>query len=274
VNTFNKLWMATAITLLVAGPAYPQSKNDILLLNKDVLDLKNAMNQLQQSMDQKNAAMQGLLEQIYDQVNSMAGSIQKINQTVESVNTRTDKASADFRTQMTALSTKVNELSDTVSALRSQFSGLSQQITTMNTTTEALPGIDESWRNAYGDVALFGNYELGLQELADFEAKYPNDPRVAQAQILKGDAYRALQKYDQAIIEYDTFLQKYPDNEHTTDALYKKGLAQIEVDPKAATATLNLIITKYKGSPEATLAQQKLREIAGARGRRGPGRQQ
>jgi TolA-binding protein len=273
VNSLNKLWLATAITLLVAGPAYPQSK-EILLLNKDVLDLKNALNQLQISTDQKNAAMQSLLEKIYDQVNGMAGSIQKINQTVESVNTRADKSNADLHAQMSALTTKVNELSDTVSAVRSQLSGLSQQITTMKTTTETLPGIDESWRNAYGDVTLFGNYELGLQELADFEAKYPNDPRTAYAQVLKGDAYRALQKYDQAIIEYDTFLQKYPQDEHTSEALYKKGLAQIEVDPKAATTTLNLIISKYKSSPEATLAQQKLKEIAGARGRRGPGRQQ
>src|SRR5262249_38082256 len=150
---------------------------------------------------------------------------------------------------ISTLNTRVNEMSDNVTAIRSQLGGVSQQITSMK--TEPLPGPDDSWRAASLDVTV-GNYELALQELQDFQAKYPNDSRAAKAQLYKGDVLLAQKKYEPAIIEYDTFLQKYPENEDTKSALYKKGLAQLETNPKDATATLQQVVSKYKGTVEAT----------------------
>jgi TolA-binding protein len=274
VNTLNKLTLLTVVIVLVVGstyPAYPQSK-ELIQLQRDVLDLKNTLNGMQASVDQKNQAILALVEKITDQVNSLAGSIQKVNQTVDNVNTHTDKSTTDVRGQIQTLTTKVNDLTDSVAAIRSQLSGLSQQMTAQK--TEPLAGPDDSWRAASLDMTV-GNYDLAIQELSDFQNKYPTDTRSAKAQLFKGNALFAQKKWDPAIIEYDTFLQKYPENDDTKTALYKKGLAQAETDPKAATATLQQVVTKYKGTVEATDAQNKLKELAtaGARGRRGPGRQ-
>ena len=269
MNTFNKLLVLAVVAAAMTGPAYPQNR-DIILLQKDMIELKNSILQLQTTFDQKNSATLSLVEKIFDQVNGLAGNMQKVSQAVEAVNTHTDKSAADLKTQMNGFGTRINELSDTVAALRSQLSGVSQQITTMKTTAEPLPNAEESWRTANFDIQI-GNYELALQELAEFQVKYPTDPRTAKAQIAKGDALMGMKKFDQAIIEFDTYLQKYPGSEEISLALYKKGLAQIEIDPKAATATFQSLITKYPSSAEATLAKQKIQQI-GARGRRGPDR--
>ncbi len=271
MSTTNKLLLAVVVVLLMTGPAYPQNR-DMLQLQKDVLDLKNAVSQMQSSFDQNNQALKSLVEKVFDQVNGLAGNIQKINQTVDAVNAHTDRSSAELKNTISALATKVSDLAETVAAVRSQLSGLSSQITTMNTKTEALPNADETWRAARLDVTV-GNWDLALQELAEFQAKYPNDPRSAEAQILKGDALEAQKKHDQAIIEYDLFLQKFPENDKTSLALFKKGLAQVEANDRNALATLQQVVAKYPKSQEAPLAQAKIKELsaAGARGRRGPG---
>lgn len=269
MKTFNKWIAIVPVIILVgmmAGPAYPQNR-DILQLDRDVLDLKNQINQLQTTMQEKNQAILSLVEKMSDQVNGLTGSVQKIDQTVENVNSHTDKSSADLRTLVGTLTQKLNDLTDNVSAIRSQLGGVSQQITAMK--TEPLPGPDDNWRTASSDVSV-GNYDLAIQELSDFQNKYPNDPRSAKAQILKGDALAAEKKYEQAVIEYDTFLQKNPESDDTRTALYKKGLAQAEIDPKAATATLQQVVTKYKGTVEAINAQAKLKELAAPAARRPP----
>jgi TolA-binding protein len=206
-----------------------------------------------------------------DQMNSLAGAIQKVDQTVENVNSHTDKSATELKGLLGTLNQRVGDLSDNVAAVRAQLSGVSQQVTAMK--TEPLPGPDESWRSANLDYTV-GNYDLAIQELNDFQAKYPNDPRSAKAQILKGDSLAAQKKYEPAVIEYDTFLQKYPENEDTKTALYKKGLALTASDPKAAVAIFQQVVTKYKGTVEATDAQARLKDLqTGARGKRGPGRQ-
>jgi TolA-binding protein len=269
MKTFNKICAVVAVLVvfgLMAGPAYPQSR-ELLQLQRDVLDLKNTVNQIQASMDEKNQAILSLVEKMTDQVNGLTGNVSKINSTVDNVNSHTDKSSADLRALVTTLTQKLNDLTDNVAAIRSQLSGVSQQITAAK--TEPLPGPDDNWRAANLDLTV-GNYDLAIQELSDFQNKYPSDPRAGQAQILKGDALAGEKKYDQAVIEYDTFLQKYPESDDTRRALYKKGLAQAESDPKAATATLQQVVNKYKGTVEAANAQAKLKELAAPATRKPP----
>ncbi len=256
--------------MIMTGPAYPQNR-DIILLQKDMIELKNSMSQLQATVDQKNTAVLSLVEKIFDQVNGLGGNVQKLGQAVDAVNGHTDKSAADLKTQMSGFSAKITELSDTVAALRSQLSSVSQQITTIKNTAEPLPSLDETWRTAYLDLTS-GNYDLALQEFAEFIAKYPNDPRAPRAQIYKAQCLFESKKFEQAIVEYDTFLQKYPESEDTKTALYKKGLAQSEINDPKAQATLQSVVAKYPNSVEATNAKQKLQQL-GARGRRGPGRQ-
>ena len=114
MSTTNKFLLAIVLLLIIAGPAYPQNR-ELIQLQRDVLDLKNTVNQLQSSTDQKNQAILSLVEKIADQVNGLAGNVQKM---ADSVNSHTDKSAADLHGIIATLNNRVNELADNVIAIR------------------------------------------------------------------------------------------------------------------------------------------------------------
>ena len=269
MTTTNKVLTAAILVLLTAGPAYPQKK-ELLQLQNDVINLQQKVNQLQASVDEKNRILQTLVEKIADTVSGLNGNITRINQTVDGVNSHTDRSVTELKGLITTMSGRVTELADGLQGVKSQLSGVSQQITAVKTTSEALPSADESWRTAIADIYA-RNYDLAISELADFQAKYPGDPRSIEIFIYRGNIYFDQKRFDQALIEYDSFLQKAPESDNTKTALYKKGLTQLELnDSKSATATFTQVQKQYPNSVEGTNAAQKLKDIAaaGARGRR------
>lgn len=256
-----QLLMAGLLIVMVAGPAYPQKNKETLQLQADVIRLSQQMNQLQTSVDQNNAVIKGLVEKMADQVNSLAGGMQRITQTVDGVKTQSDKTSNELRTILNNLHNNMTEIQETLSATRSQLNSISQQVTTMKTTVEPLAGPEDLMRTASVDYVA-GNYDLAISGYKEFLTKYPSDPRAPEAQLSMGNALFNQKKYDQAVIEYDLFLQKYPQSDKTVSALYKKGLAQAEQNqPQQAVATLNLVVKQFPNTSEASNAQAKIREL-------------
>lgn len=261
-----KLIMASLLILLAGGPAYPQKK-EIMQLQVDMIDLKQRLNELQTSSDQKNAALRSLVEKIADQVNSLAGGMQKITQAVDGMKTQNDKTSAELRSILNGLHANMTDLQESFSATRGQINSLSQQVTSMKTTVEPLAGPEDLIRTAMVDY-LAGNYDLAISGFREFLSKHGNDPRAPDAQLTVGEALYNQKKYDQAVIEYDLFLQKYPQNDKTRTALYKKGLALAEQNqPQQAISVLNQVIKQFPNTSEAANAQIKVRDLTAAQRR-------
>lgn len=253
---------------LMAAPAFPQKK-EMLQLQADMIRLSQQVTQLQTSVDQNNAALKSLVEKVADQVNGvaagLAAGLQKINQAVDNLKAQDDKTSGELRVILTNLNNNVNELQEGLSSIRTQVVSVSQQITSMKTTTEPLAGPDDIMRTAMVDY-LAGNYDLAVGGFQEFLTKYPNDPRAADAQLSRGEAYFNQKKFDLAVIEYDLFLQKYAGHDKTKTALYKKGLALVEQNqPQQALTILNQVLKDFPNTSEAANAQAKIRELGGAR---------
>ena len=118
-------------------------------------------------------------------------------------------------------------------------------------------------RIAFADF-LAGNYELAMEGFKEYIDNFPTSPRAAEAQLSIGDSYYNQQKFEQAIIEYDFLLQKYPDSDKTVGALYKKGLALAAMDQTQDALTyLRQVVSDYPDSAEAVSAQQKIDELGG-----------
>ena len=255
-----KLFAAALLIVVMAGPAYPQRK-ETLQLQADMIDLKNRVNELQTSVDRNDAALKGLVEKMSDQVNSLAGGIQKITQAVDTVKTQGDKSSSELRVILTQLNTSMNDLQEGLSAVRSQIGSVSQQVREMKITAEPLAGPNDIWRSAVVD-ALTGNYDLAIGGYKEFLSKYPNDPRAAEAQLSIADALFSQKKYEQALTDYDLFLQKYPGHDKSSAALLKKGLALAEQNqPQLAIAALQQVVKEFPKTSEAEAAQSKIKEL-------------
>lgn len=264
------LWIGLLIVLSVV-PAYPQNR-DILQLQKDMIEVQTRVRQLQTTVDQDDAVLKGLMEKMTDQVNTLAGSLQKINQSIDSLNTKGDAATRDLRVGIGTLNATVKEMEEGLSSARAQINAISREIASLKTTSTPLESADELWRSANVDYTV-GNYDLAISGFQEFLSKYPTDPRGADAQLRIGDAQFAEKKYDLALTQYDIVLQKYPDSDKTKTALLKKGLAQAETNQPQASTTLNEVVKKFPGTSEASTASAKLREMQGAGQRRTtPGR--
>ena len=269
-----RMKLSTAVLLIVfaAGPAYPQKNKELLQLQADMIELQQRVRQIQTSVDQNNAALKGLLEKMTDQVNTLAGGMQRISQSIDGLKTQGDATTREVRAILPGLNGALNELQEGMSSIRSQIGGVSSELRTLKTTAEPLAGPNDLWRTAYVDYSA-GNYDLAISGVQEFLSKYPNDPRAPDGHLLIGDTLAALKKYDQAIPEYDFVLQKYPESDKSRTALLKKGLALAETNqPQQAIATLNEVVKRFPNTSEATSAQAKLRELQPAQRPKTPAR--
>ena len=260
MNTRMKFMMAILLIVIASGPAYPENK-DLLQLNADILLLKQQVKQIQTTLDQNDAALKSLVEKMADQVNTLAGGMQKINQTVDGLKNQDDSSTKEMRTILTNLNSAMSDLQDGMQSVRSQVNSLSQQMTSMKTTSQPLERPDDLWRGAYADYSA-GNWDLAVGDLQDFLTKNPTDTRAPQAHLLIGESLAAQKKYDQALNEYDIVLQKYAESDTSKTALLHKGyaLADTNQTPQAI-STLKDVVDKYPNTPEAGAATNRLKEL-------------
>jgi len=255
-----KLVAAGLFVLLTAGLAYPQKK-EILQLTADMIMLQQQMKQLQTSVDQNNAVLKGIVEKMADQVNGLAGGMDRVGKAVDTVKTQDDKSTSEVRLILTNLNTDIKELQETLSSVRTQLNSVSQQVTTMKTTSEPLASPEDLMRTAAAD-ALAGNYDLAASGYMEFIQKYPDHARAAEAHLGLGDTFMNQKKFDQAVPEYDFYLQKYPESDKTGTALYKKGLALVEQNqPQQAITIFNDVQKRFPNTTEALSAQAEIRKL-------------
>ncbi len=266
-----KNWFLAGLLLVFgAGPVSSQNK-DIIRLQADLITLQQQVKQIQSSIDQNNSVIKALVEKIADQVNTLSGGFQKVNQALDQavggLRNQNDTSAKEMRTTLSNLNSRVGEVQEGLSSVRAQINSLSKQVTTIKTSSETLPGPNDLWKSAM--LSLYsGLYDLAVGDFQEFLSKNPNDPRAPEAHLRIGDAYFNQKKYEQAVTEYDFVLQKYPESDTSRAALLKKGLALAEHDTPQAITTLNEVVKKFPNTSEASSAQTKLRELQPAPARR------
>lgn len=274
--------VACIALLLISGPASAKD-NDIIQLQADVLKLQQTVQKLQDSVDAKNALVVSQVEKIADQVNNLGPTLKAINDLVGTI--RTDNATAagtsvksvtDTRDALVPLITDIQKsvggLKESVTGLNNQMKSLSEQVASMKPASEPLPtckdykqGADRSFNSNYLDDAVSG--------YRDFLKNCAGDARAPEVQFQVAESYYLMKKFDQAVTEYDIFLQKNPSNDKTASALLRKGLAHLELKqtPEAKKA-LTSVTTDFPGTPEAASAAAKLKELGAAAPAPAPGR--
>ena len=250
--------------LVAASPAQAQRK-EIIQLQADIIRLTQQVTEIQRSLDDRNTVVQNLVEQLYDQVVSLVATVDRITGTLNDVQVSNDRLSGEMRVLMSNLRDDVEIMDRSLGDLRGEVNGMAQQLTTMQTTTEQLESPEGLMRLAVTDF-LAGNYELATEGFREYLDSFPASTRAAEAQLYMGDTHFNQREYDQAIIEYDLLLQKYPNSDKKVTALYKKGLALAELDETEDALTyLRRVVSDFPDSTEATSAQEKIDDLTGDR---------
>lgn len=107
-----------------------------------------------------------------------------------------------------------------------------------------------------------GKYEQAIVELQEFLKKYPNSEHAANAQYWLGEAFYVQHRYDVALIEFERAVTRYPTSPKFSDAMLKFGLTQYELGAwEKSSHALNEVVTKFPNTSQAQLAKQRLEQI-------------
>ncbi|HLH40285.1 MAG TPA: tetratricopeptide repeat protein [Bryobacteraceae bacterium] len=286
-----RLKFLTACLILLAGPvALPgQKKEDILEIQRDVALLQDQVRQLQKSQDDKMAALQSMLQQTVDVSNKLTAGLSSLQRQIDqrlsseqtqlvapvaTLGAKVDQMSSDFSSvatnveelvrRMAALDTKLNDISQAVRTLSAPPTPPAPAAGAAATGAAGAPAIsaETSYNNAYRDYNK-GQFDLALQEFADYVKNFPDTADAPTAQYYIGYIYfNSGTNYADAAKAFDDVLERWPENPKTADAMYYKGVALQKLGQKTAAAkTLKDYIAKYPRGEHVEQAHRDLRAM-------------
>lgn len=263
MKTSTKLLLVSFLGLALLAPsAYPQQTKDQLnSLMTDSINLKNSVIKLQESSDQKNAEIVRLLNETLSRFAAIESSVKKLSDSLASTMKANDEKHArDLQTTREALDALKKNLDEGMVSMSGQLRGLERQIA--NTKQEIpLPAASDVFNRAYSQLTQ-GFYDDAIGEFREFIKNHTDPARVPAAQFYIGQAYFDQRKFDQAVVQFDMLLEKYPNSDRKCLALYRKGQALVELgDIPKAQAVLQDVSKSCTGTMEATNAANDLKSL-------------
>src|SRR5581483_88544 len=284
------------IPLMLLVPAIaPAVSKEMQELMRDVALLQQQVKDLQQAQDTKFAALTVMVQQTLDNATKAntavavleSGLTRQVGEQVRGV----AAASATVGSKVDSMSSDVQSLRATVEDITSRLGRLQQQLVDMNKAvqtvcappapppaapgTSGTPGIPGQpgaqgmaagppsnlppatvlYENATRD-ARGGKYDLALQEYQDYLKYYKDMDYAPNAQYNIGIIHYTQKNLEAALSDFDSVLEKYPDNAKTPDALLMKGKTLVAMGkPTQGASEFRDLIKRFPTSDQATQAK-------------------
>lgn len=100
-----------------------------------------------------------------------------------------------------------------------------------SSTDEDIPYVESPVEQLYNDghnALLAGEYEIAAQKFDEVERQHPYSVWATKSQLMAAFAHYEDEKYDEAVIALDRFIQLHPSNKDVPYATYLKGLSYYE----------------------------------------------
>jgi tol-pal system protein YbgF len=256
--------LCVLISLLCAlSTATAGTKEEIMRLQSDVLQLQNQIRDFEKAFQDKTDGLKSLVVQLNDQVAKSNMYLERVSKTLESQASGAQSTDEKLLQEIRALSGKIDDFGTRISAMAQQISDLKIQSKSLNEggTPGGVPSEDSLYNQAYNDYVA-GNLDLALQGFNAYMSSYPNGKMAAVVQMYIGDYYSRQGKLPQAITAFTRVISDYPGAEQVPGALYKRGRAELaQQESDNAIADFKDIIERFPASPEAELAKSQLRDL-------------
>ena len=270
--------LGAALTLAFALPASAADKETRQMM-ADIRILQEQSQQLQNLL----AAMADAIKSVNSRIDEQTGTNRKLFADQKVI---IDTLANDVR----VVREKVDDNNVRVGSLGQELDALRQSVTALGTARAAAPEGDPfaipadsggapaaappAGAAAVGaspqkllDSAMAdyyaGQYDLAILGLDSYVKTFPQSPQAAFAQAHVGNSQMQLGKYEEAIQAYDTVIRTYPRSSEVPDAYVRKGTALKTLkDTDKAREAFEYVIKNYPDSVAATVAQQRLQELA------------
>lgn len=273
---------------------YDTLRADVNQMRKDYFELRRDLAEARKDSEQTRqqaagAAREESFQAIRESQTALLAQVGEVSKEVQVLRGRFDEnkffmdrtlkeQSTDrelLRSQLAGLEGRVKELSEKVAKL-SDSAASSKPPQESPETKETEPRKDDpkavkeketaeddpvkAYEAAY---SLFEekHYKEAREKLNSFIRKFPRDRRAGNAQFWIAETYFAEKDYEGAILGYEALVKNYTSSEKIPSALYKQGLAFIELgDRKTAKVIFQRLIEKYPDARETDMAKKKLAE--------------
>jgi tol-pal system protein YbgF len=129
--------------------------------------------------------------------------------------------------------------------------------------SEADSDADKLFRGAYMDLTL-GNYDLALQGFKNYLVRFPSAINVVDAHYYLGDSYYQLERYLEAVAEYQVVIREYSSSRFAPPAYLKAGFCYEKLgETQLAERSFRELISRYPRSEEAEQARAALQSPGG-----------
>jgi tol-pal system protein YbgF len=292
---------AVAGSMLSPRPTGAVSK-ELVQLQEDVSQLLQGQQSLRSAIDSNNASTRTLIQQQLDAVNSMNVQMNTLQKSVgeatandsskiDAMATQTQGVSdnlQDVQARVGKLATQMNDIQSTLQTIDGRLAGGPNLVPASSSpvapapapssnlapASEAQPPVatrppgnmsgaasDTLYQNALRDFTT-GKYDLAQQEFSDYVKNYGATDLASNAQFYLGEISYAQGDYKDAVGQYNTVLNNYPQSYKLAAALLKKGMAELELGMKATGARdLKEVVRRFPGTDESRRASAKLKEL-------------
>lgn len=118
---------------------------------------------------------------------------------------------------------------------------------------------DQLYNTAYLDFTR-GKYDVAISEFRRYLVSFSRSDNADNAQYWIGECFYSLGKLDSAEAGFRQVIVGFPSGNKVPAAEYKLGLVYLAQNRKAeATNQFRKVVKEYSGSPEARLAQERLK---------------
>jgi tol-pal system protein YbgF len=106
------------------------------------------------------------------------------------------------------------------------------------------------------------NYSTAVDRFGYLQKKYPHSDLTEPAAYFSASALNELGKYDQAILQYNDLVMRYPKGKYAGEAMLREAQDFVQINDKVdARLTLQKLINDYPGTPQAATANAMMKNL-------------
>lgn len=253
------------LILLSSFPGLAGTKEEIIRLQSDILQLQDQLRILQKRMDENGAVLKSLLEQLNDRVAEANVQMAHLASGLQAQKADAGTTLTQLRQDIQGLSIKWDDTNNRIAALQQGVQENQVRVQSLREVPSGQGGEtmepDQVYSSVYNDY-LMGNHDLAIAGFQDFLANYPDSEYADNASYYLGVCYQEKGRFEQAIQAFDQVINLYPKADKTPPAYYKKALVLAHLQRNTeAIETLKRLATIFPDSQEARLARQELEKL-------------
>lgn len=112
------------------------------------------------------------------------------------------------------------------------------------------------------DAMKSHDYGAAVERFGMIQKKFPHSDLTEPAAYFSASALNEMGKYDQAILQYNDLVMRYPKGKYAGEALLRESQDFVQINDKVdARLTLQKLVNEHAGTPEAATASAMLKSL-------------